>query len=90
MECLLPTANTDSQSVYVYEELPINEHKLTLGFRRGNHDVKEMLLQVMEGVHMFTMTLWRCCWSGGTEDDQFFGETEKTFQTNNAAHRGCL
>ena len=85
---LLPNANTDSQSVYVYEELPINEHKLTLGFRRGNHDVKRNSFTGDGGCSISYTDLVDCSASGGSEDDQSFGETEKTFQTNNAAIGG--
>ncbi len=85
---LLPNANTDSQSVYVYEELPINEHKLTLGFRRGNHDVKRNSFTGDGGCSISYTNLVDCAASGGSEDDQSFGETEKTFQTNNAAIGG--
>jgi iron complex outermembrane receptor protein len=85
---LLPNANTDSQSVYVYEELPINEHKLTLGFRRGNHDVKRNAFTGDGGCSISYTDLVDCDASGGVEDDQSFGETEKTFQTNNAAIGG--
>lgn len=85
---LLPNANTDSQSVYVYEELPINEHKLTLGFRRGNHDVKRNTFTGDGGCSISYTDLVDCDASGGVEDDQSFGETEKTFQTNNAAIGG--
>ena len=85
---LLPNANTDSQSVYVYEELPINEHKLTLGFRRGNHDVKRNAFTGDGGCSISYTDLVDCVASGGVEDDQSFGETEKTFQTNNAAIGG--
>ena len=61
---LLPNANTDSQSVYVYEELPINEHKLTLGFRRGNHDVKRNAFTGDGGCsqYLHMPILWRCWW----------------------------
>jgi len=85
---LLPNANTDSQSVYVYEELPINEHKLTLGFRRGNHDVKRNSFTGDGGCSISYTDLVDCAAAGGSEDDQSFGETEKTFQTNNAAIGG--
>jgi iron complex outermembrane receptor protein len=85
---LLPNANTDSQSVYVYEELPINEHKLTLGFRRGIHDVKRNSFTGDGGCSISYTDLVDCAASGGSEDDQSFGETEKTFQTNNAAIGG--
>ena len=85
---LLPNANTDSQSVYVYEELPINEHKLTLGFRRGNHDVKRNAFTGDGGCSISYTDLVDCDASGGVEDDQSFGKTEKTFQTNNASIGG--
>ena len=85
---LLPNANTDSQSVYVYEELPINEHKLTLGLRRGNHDVKRNAFTGDGGCNITYTDTDDCDASGGVEDDQSFGETEKTFQTNNVALGG--
>ena len=83
---LLPTANTDSQSVYLYEELPIDEHKLTLGLRSGNHDVKRNAFTGDGGCS--TSYTADCEAEGGEEDDQAFGDTEKSFQTNNAAIGG--
>jgi len=85
---LLPNANTDSQSVYIYEELPINEHKLTLGFRRGNHDVKRNTFTGDGGCSHTYNAVCGDVGGLGTEDDRSFGETEKTFQTNNAAIGG--
>jgi iron complex outermembrane receptor protein len=39
-EAFLPNSKTTSQSIYVYEELPLNQHKMTFGLRRGNHEVE--------------------------------------------------
>jgi iron complex outermembrane receptor protein len=38
-EAFLPNSRTNSQSVYVYEELPLDQHKVTFGLRHGKHDV---------------------------------------------------
>jgi iron complex outermembrane receptor protein len=38
-EAFVPSSKTNSQSVYLYEELPINQHKVTFGLRHGQHDV---------------------------------------------------
>ncbi|MCX7191172.1 MAG: TonB-dependent receptor [Candidatus Methylopumilus sp.] len=38
-EAFVPSSKTNSQSVYLYEELPINQHKITFGLRHGEHDV---------------------------------------------------
>jgi iron complex outermembrane receptor protein len=38
-EAFVPSSKTNSQSVYLYEELPINQHKVTFGLRHGEHDV---------------------------------------------------
>ena len=38
-EAFVPSSNTNSQSAYLYEELPINQHKVTFGLRHGQHDV---------------------------------------------------
>ena len=76
---LLPNANTNSQSLYVYEELPIDEHKLTLGLRRGNHDVKRNAFTGDGGCSTVACS---------DEDAPEFGATEKSFQTNNASLGG--
>ena len=39
-EAFLPNSKTNSQSVYVYEELPLNQHKMTFGLRHGKHEVE--------------------------------------------------
>ncbi len=39
-EAFLPNSKTNSQSVYVYEELPLNQHKMTFGLRHGKHQVE--------------------------------------------------
>ena len=38
-EAFVPSSNTNSQSTYLYEELPINQHKVTFGLRHGQHDI---------------------------------------------------
>ncbi len=38
-EAFVPSSNTNSQSAYLYEELPINQHKVTFGLRHGQHDI---------------------------------------------------
>jgi len=39
-EAFVPNSRTNSQSVYVYEELPLDQHKVTFGLRHGKHDVE--------------------------------------------------
>jgi iron complex outermembrane recepter protein len=39
-EAFIPNSKTNSQSVYVYEELPLNQHKMTFGVRHGKHEVE--------------------------------------------------
>jgi iron complex outermembrane recepter protein len=39
-EAFTPNSKTNSQSVYVYEELPLNQHKVTFGLRHGKHEVE--------------------------------------------------
>jgi iron complex outermembrane receptor protein len=39
-EAFLPNSKTNSQSLYVYEELPLNQHKITFGLRHGKHEVE--------------------------------------------------
>ena len=39
-EAFLPNSKTNSQSVYVYEELPLNQHKITFGLRHGKHETE--------------------------------------------------
>lgn len=39
-EAFLPSSKTNSQSVYLYEELPLNQHKVTFGLRHGKHNVE--------------------------------------------------
>jgi iron complex outermembrane receptor protein len=39
-EAFIPNSKTNSQSLYVYEELPLNQHKITFGLRHGNHEVE--------------------------------------------------
>jgi iron complex outermembrane recepter protein len=39
-EAFIPNSKTNSQSVYLYEELPLNQHKVTFGLRHGKHEVE--------------------------------------------------
>jgi iron complex outermembrane recepter protein len=39
-EAFLPNSKTNSQSLYVYEELPLSQHKMTFGLRHGKHEVE--------------------------------------------------
>jgi iron complex outermembrane receptor protein len=39
-EAFIPNSKTNSQSLYVYEELPLNQHKITFGLRHGNHEIE--------------------------------------------------
>jgi len=39
-EAFVPNSRTNSQSVYLYEELPLDQHKVTFGLRHGKHDVE--------------------------------------------------
>jgi iron complex outermembrane receptor protein len=39
-EAFVPNSRTNSQSVYVYEELPLDQHKVTFGLRHGKHYVE--------------------------------------------------
>jgi len=39
-EAFVPNSRTNSQSVYIYEELPLDQHKVTFGLRHGKHDVE--------------------------------------------------
>jgi iron complex outermembrane receptor protein len=39
-EAFTPNSKTNSQSVYVYEELPLDQHKMTFGLRHGKHEVE--------------------------------------------------
>ncbi|MEI2636114.1 MAG: TonB-dependent receptor [Methylotenera sp.] len=38
-EAFVPSVNTQNKAVYVYEELPINQHKITFGGRMGHTTV---------------------------------------------------
>lgn len=38
-EAFVPSVNTQNKAVYVYEELPINQHKITFGGRLGHTQV---------------------------------------------------
>ncbi len=39
-EAFVPNSKAKSQSFYVYEELPIDKHKLSFGLRHGQHELK--------------------------------------------------
>lgn len=41
-EAFVPHSKTNSQSIYLYEELPLDQHKLIFGLRHGQHDVNSM------------------------------------------------
>jgi iron complex outermembrane receptor protein len=38
-EAFVPSVNTQNKAVYIYEELPINQHKITFGARAGHTTV---------------------------------------------------
>lgn len=38
-EAFVPNTKTNSESFYFYEELPLNQHKVTFGLRHGDHSV---------------------------------------------------
>ncbi len=38
-EAFVPDVNTQNQALYLYEELPINQHKITMGARTGRTEV---------------------------------------------------
>jgi iron complex outermembrane receptor protein len=72
-EAFTPNSKTNSQSVYVYEELPLNQHKMTFGLRHGKHEVESK-----GGGEIDEHTLLAK-----------FGEpSRKKFNTNNAAIGG--
>jgi iron complex outermembrane recepter protein len=53
-EAFTPNSKTNSQSVYVYEELPLNQHKMTFGLRHGKHEVESKGGgEIHEGVSKF-------------------------------------
>ena len=87
-EAFMPNAGTRSQSLYIYEELPIDEHKITFGARYGDHDVKRNAFTGDGGCDVGYTELVDCGGSGGTEDEQEFSATEKSFKTKNAAIGG--
>ena len=74
-EAFVPNSKTNSQSVYLYEELPLNQHKLTFGLRHGNHNVASQGGGELE-VH------------GGVSEYHFGDPIKKKFNTNNAAIGG--
>jgi iron complex outermembrane receptor protein len=71
-EAFVPNSKTNSQSVYVYEELPLNQHKLTFGLRHGKHNVASQGGGEVEGDGSF----------------HFGNPSTKKFNTNNAAIGG--
>ncbi len=72
-EAFVPNSKTNSQSVYVYEELPLNQHKVTFGLRHGKHNVASQGGGEYEA----------------DENEYHFGDpATKKFNTNNAAIGG--
>jgi iron complex outermembrane receptor protein len=71
-EAFIPNSKTNSQSVYLYEELPLNQHKVTFGLRHGKHNVESKGGGEVE--------------EDGTS--HFGEPTKKKFNTNNAAIGG--
>jgi iron complex outermembrane recepter protein len=71
-EAFIPNSKTNSQSVYLYEELPLNQHKVTFGLRHGKHNVESKGGGEVE--------------DDGTS--HFGEPTKKKFNTNNAAIGG--
>jgi len=74
-EAFVPNSKTNSQSVYVYEELPLNQHKVTFGLRRGKHNVAS------QGGGEY---------EADENEYHFGGPTTKKFNTNNAAIGGLF
>ncbi len=48
-EAFVPSTETQSHAVYVYEELPINAHKITFGARFGNVNVDSKTTEGFDG-----------------------------------------
>jgi iron complex outermembrane recepter protein len=71
-EAFIPNSKTNSQSVYVYEELPLDQHKMTFGLRHGKHEVES---KGGGEIH-------------GDEPPKFGDPSRKKFNTNNAAIGG--
>jgi iron complex outermembrane recepter protein len=71
-EAFIPNSKTNSQSVYLYEELPLNQHKVTFGLRHGKHNVESKGGGEVE--------------DDGTS--HFGEPTKKKFNTNNSAIGG--
>jgi iron complex outermembrane recepter protein len=71
-EAFIPNSKTNSQSVYLYEELPLNQHKVTFGLRHGKHNVESKGGGEEEEDGTF----------------HFGEPTKKKFNTNNAAIGG--
>ncbi|MEK9771140.1 MAG: TonB-dependent receptor [Nitrosomonadales bacterium] len=80
-DSLFPGAHTFNREAYIYEELPITEHKLTFGFRRGQHEVTSGSFTGDAGCTAdFT---GQTCADVGTVDNFSLHQTQKIFQTNN-------
>jgi iron complex outermembrane receptor protein len=71
-EAFVPSSKTNSQSVYLYEELPLNQHKVTFGLRHGKHNVESKGGGEVED----------------DGSSHFGDPTTKKFNTNNAAIGG--
>ncbi len=71
-EAFVPNSRTNSQSVYVYEELPLDQHKITFGLRHGKHDVESKGGGEIDE----------------TGEPKFGDPSRKKFNTNNAAIGG--
>jgi iron complex outermembrane receptor protein len=71
-EAFIPNSKTNSQSVYLYEELPLNQHKVTFGLRHGKHNVESKGGGEVEG----------------DGSSHFGEPTKKKFNTNNGAIGG--
>jgi iron complex outermembrane recepter protein len=71
-EAFIPNSKTNSQSVYVYEELPLNQHKMTFGLRHGKHEVESKGGGEIDEHN----------------DPKFGDPSKKKFNTNNAAIGG--
>jgi iron complex outermembrane receptor protein len=71
-EAFIPNSKTNSQSVYLYEELPLNQHKVTFGLRHGKHNVESKGGGEVDGDGL----------------SHFGEPTKKKFNTNNGAIGG--
>jgi len=72
-EAFVPNSRTNSQSVYVYEELPLDQHKVTFGLRHGKHEVESKGGGEIDE---------------HTEAPKFGDPSRKKFNTNNGAIGG--